>query len=312
MTGRDYYAILGVSRDASPEEIKRAYRKKALELHPDRNPDDPHAEERFKELSEAYAVLSDPEKRREYDAVGQEVFHRQHSPEDILRGFDLSSLFDELGLGAFGFDLGVGRRPGRGRARGGTGRRRVRVDLGGFGAGMPQRGSDVEATLRLSFEEAVRGGERQVSLDIGGRTTRINVRIPPGIESGQRLRIAGKGLAGAGGGPPGDLFLRVEVAPHPVFRRQGRDLYADVTVGVGVAILGGSVEVPTLDGSRRVKVPPGTQPGARLRLRGLGVPASGGKPAGDLYAVMRVRIPQPDELKPSEKEAIEALRERGL
>jgi curved DNA-binding protein len=293
---RDYYEVLGVPRDASTEDIRRAYRKLARQYHPDVSKED-DAEERFKEVSEAYEVLRDDEKRERYDRLGA----NWKSGQDVsgAEGFEGSNGFGgegvrmDFGGGDFSdfFESFFGGRgaPGRGaRARGGS---------GGF-EGFSTRGGDHEATLELSLVEAARGGRRKITLG-DGRDYQVD--IPAGVTDGQRIRLAGQGGEGMGGGPAGDLFLRVRVKPDRRFRVEGRDLHTDLPVAPWEAALGATVEVPTLDGSSRVKVPPGSSCGRRLRLRGQGLGS------GDLYA--RVRIDVPKELAKEERELFERLAE---
>jgi len=288
---RDYYELLGVARDAEPEEIRRAYRKLARRYHPDVNKDD-GAEERFKEVSEAYDVLSDPDKRARYDRLGANW--RQAPPP----GAD-----DFGGFGGFG---GAGGGYGDVRVEFGDG---DFEDLFGtfFGgragrrSGFAARGADHEAVLELSLEEAARGGQRTVQLG-DGRSYEVNV--PAGVRDGQRIRLAGEGGQGAGGGPSGDLFLRVRLRPHPRFRLDGRDLHVTVPVAPWEAALGAVVEVPTLDGSAKVKVPAGSSSGRRLRLRGQGFPGPRGG-HGDLYATVQVMVPR--HLTDRERELFEQL-----
>ncbi len=255
---KDYYAILGVPRNASQEEIKRAYKRLARQYHPDVNKS-PEAEERFKEINEAYAVLSDPEKRRIYDTYGTTQPPPPPPPGGWdFEGFeveDFSDFFQEL----FGF----GRRP---RSR-----------------------RDVRAELALSLEEALRGGPRLIQ--VGGQS--LTVQIPPGVEDGALLRIPGLGA----GKPPGDLVLRVRLLPHPIFRREGRDLYTTLDVPAPIAVVGGRVRGPTLEGPVEVTVPPRTQAGRKLRLKGKGYGPPGGR--GDLYYEVRITIPE--RLTPEEE-----------
>jgi len=295
MAGKDYYRILGVARTASADEIRKAYRELAKKYHPDRNPGDKSAEERFKEINEAYAVLSDPQKRQEYDTIGAEGFQSRFSQEDIFRGFDFGSLFQDLGLGGDVFESlfgGVGRGGGRG----------FRFDFGGaqdpFGGARPRsgrarsggRGQDLRADLSISLHESVEGGERviQVPLPQGG-VEKVQVKIPPGIASGKTLRLRGKGGTGAGG-ERGDLYLRIRVEPDPVFQRDGDDLRCEVKVPLSTLVLGGSAEVPTLRGPKRVRIPEGTQAGTTLRLAGLGASGTHGS-RGDLYVRLLPLLP---------------------
>jgi curved DNA-binding protein len=266
---QDYYEILGVPRTAGDREIKAAYRRLARKYHPDVNKGDKQAEEKFKEVAEAFAVLSDKDKRSRYDRGGHEAFGPGFDPfagfdfGQFDAGFgDLSSLFE-----MFGFGPG-GRRGGR------TGTR---------------RGSDVRAELRIPFATAVKGDTVEMAIPRAGGQERLKVRIPAGIDDGGTMRLAGKGNAGS---PPGDAYLTVRIDRHPLFRREGRDLICDVSVGIARAALGGRVDVETLDGKTTINVPPGTRSGQRLRLRGRGVPSSSGKPAGDLYVVVQIHPPK--------------------
>lgn len=341
---RDYYEVLGVPRNASQEEIKQAFRRLALKYHPDRNPGDKEAEERFKEINEAYQVLSDPEKRARYDRFGHAgVQGEVHIPQDwneLLRFF--ADLFA---------DLGMWERPGR-----------------------PTRGRNLTVNLTLNFEEAVFGTTRQVQVQreepcptchstgfppgvrpkvcstcngqgvvrqtrytfllgpvveeqvcpaCGGRGVEVvgvcptcqgsgrvlqyvtlSVTIPPGVENGTRLRVPGEGHVGERGGPRGDLIVRIRVKPHPYFYRQGDDLLVEVNINVAQATLGGDIEIPTLEGTTRLSLPPGTQPGQAFRLKGLGVPREDGS-RGDLIVIIHVEIPR--HLTPEQQRLFEEL-----
>ena len=285
MASKDYYEMLGVSKTASDEEIKRAYRKLAMKYHPDRNQNKKEAEERFKELNEAYAVLSDKEKRKQYDTFGKEGFHQRFSQEDIFRGFDFEDIFSSL----FG---GRARRESRSGGRGG-------FDFGDIfsrsyqgGARAPQKGEDALYELPITLEEAAFGGEKRISIPKNGKVEEINIKIPAGIPSGKKLRVAGKGMEGRSGGPAGDLYLQISVRPHPVFDREGDDITVEKEVGFSEAVLGTTIEVPTLEGTKKVKVPPGTQSHTRMRLRGLGVPHFQGTGKGDEYVKVIVRVPK--------------------
>jgi curved DNA-binding protein len=294
---KDYYAVLGIGKDASAEQIKKAYRKLAVKYHPDKNPGDKQAEERFKEITEAYAVLSDPEKRRQYDQFGEAGFHQRFSQEDIFRNVDLNDIFREFGIG--GNDLFSQLFGGHG---------------GGFRSGSvhggrtrPIKGQDLLLRLAIPLRQAVLGGERQIDLGRHGHGEPIKVRIPPGVENGQKLRVAGKGAPSSAGGPPGDLLLEIEVLADPTFTRDGHDLLVTVAVPFSGACLGTSVEVPTMEGEKRVKVKAGTKSGSKLRLKGFGVP---GHPGGDLYAVIEVAVPA--ELTEDQEKLLKKLRDSGL
>lgn len=285
---RDYYEVLGVPRGASDEAIRSAYRKLARENHPDVNKD-PGAEDRFKEVSEAYEVLRDPEKREKYERLGA----------NWKAGEDVS--------GASGFGGGFAGGDGQGFGDGDGfsdffesffgGRRGA---SGGF-AGFSMRGGDQEATIDVTLEEAARGGKQRISL-ADGRD--FEVQIPPGVRDGQKIRLSGQGGEGASGGPAGDLYLRVRIKRHPRFRREGDDLVVEIPVAPWEAALGATVPVPTLDGSARVKVPAGSSSGRRLRLRGEGMPGPGGR-KGDLYASVKVVVPK--VLEKRERELFEEL-----
>jgi curved DNA-binding protein len=305
MAAKDYYHILGVAKNASDEEIKKAYRKLAMKYHPDRNPNKKEAEERFKEINEAYAVLSDKEKRKQYDTFGAEGFQQRFSQEDIFRGFD----FDEILSSLF---RGRGRRDFRFGGQSG-------VDFGDFfgrpggyqDAGrMSQRGEDIVYEMAISLEEAASGGEKRISYRKNGRLEEVSVKIPRGIPSGKKLRLAGKGKEGRHGGPPGDLYLQVTVREHPLFSQEGDDLIVEKEINFSEAVLGTTIEVPTLEGMKKVKVPPGTQSHTKMRLKGLGMPHFQGEGKGDEYVKVIVRIPK----KVSEKSRglIQDLAKEGI
>jgi curved DNA-binding protein len=303
MASKDYYEMLGVSKNASDEEIKRAYRKLAMKYHPDRNQNKKEAEERFKELNEAYAVLSDKEKRKQYDTFGKEGFHQRFSQEDIFRGFDFEDIFS----GLFG---GRARRESRSGARGG-------FDFGDIfsrayqgGARPPQKGQDALYELPITLEEAAFGGEKRISIPKNGKVEEINVKIPAGIPSGKKLRVAGKGIEGKSGGPAGDLYLQVSIRTHPVFDREGDDITVEKEIGFSEAVLGTTIEVPTLEGTKKVKVSPGTQSHTKLRLRGLGIPHFQGTGKGDEYVKVIVRIPK--RVTDKSRKLIEELSKEGI
>ena len=284
---KDFYAVLGVPPTATAKQITRAYRKLARELHPDTRTgggDD----DRFKEVAAAYAVLGDETKRKEYDELRAAAAQRSsawagdrggfrvrvHSPgRDDVEGFYDGDLFAGMSVE----DLLGGRFTSAGFRGGGAPPRR------------PRRGRDLQTTVRISFEQAVRGA----TVDIpAGRNGTVSARIPAGVEDGQTVRLAGRGDPGSSGGPAGDLLVQVFVDRHPLFGRDGRHLTVTVPVTFPEAALGGDVAVPTLDGPVTLRIPPGTASGTTLRVRGRGVPASGGKKAGDLLVTVQVDVPK--------------------
>jgi curved DNA-binding protein len=313
----DYYELLGVERSATPEQIKKAFRKLALEFHPDKakEKDKARAEEKFKEINEAYAVLSDPDKRRQYDAFGSERFHQRFSQEDIFNGSasSLQDILSDMGFGGDIFSRIFGRFGGRGRPqRGGFNPMGGTPFQGNFGDAAGT-GPAVKGSVTIGFEEAVYGGERQVSLAApGGPERKLKVKVPPGTADGSTLRLKGQGGPPPPGGAPGDLLLEVRVALHPVFRFRGsRDLELEIKVDVLTLVLGGTAEVPTLrDGAKRIKIGACTQPGTAIRLKGFGVPAHRKAKAGDLYAIVRAHIPE--TLTPEQEALFQKLRSTGL
>lgn len=296
-THRDFYSVLGVSRTAGDDEIKRAYRKLAKQYHPDRNPDNPEAERRFKEVQQAYNVLSDAEKRADYDRFGEVGVGRfstdprgqrvyQWGDQSAINIDDLEELFSAFGGGgprASVFDQFFGRRGGAGAASAGAPR-----------ATAPRRGEDVEKPISLSLDQVVHGAVVDVQLESrrGGRREKLEVKIPPGVEDGQKIRLPGRGHAGAHGGPPGDFLLVCSIKPHTYFRRAGADVLLDVPVSPVEATLGKKVEVPTVDGFVTVSIPPGTASGARLRLKGRGLPRRNSDERGDQLVVISIAPPK--------------------
>ena len=322
MDFKDYYATLGVAKTATEKEIKQAYRKLARKHHPDVNPGDKGAEAKFKEINEAYEVLGDPPKRKKYDELGANwrmyeqagaapnaggfsggawnVPFGQGSPggfrtmtEDEMREmFGDADPFSDFFHTFFGGGGGV-EEPTR-RTRGSRGR-------------AARQGRDVEHEIVLGLEDAYNGAMRRLSIKHDGHARTVDVRIPPGVGEGSRVRVPGEGEHGAGGAQSGDLYLRIRMAPHPSFERKGRDLYTHVPIPLTTAVLGGEVDVRTLGGkSLRLKIPPTTQNGQVFRLKGHGMPAVGKNgEAGDLYATVDVQLPR--AVTPEQRKHFEAL-----
>jgi curved DNA-binding protein len=313
MAKKDYYEILGVPKSASEDDVKKAYRKLALKYHPDRNPGDKAAEEQFKEINEAYAVLSDKEKRKEYDTYGMSGFQQRYSQEDIYRGFNIGDLFKDLGFGTGDiFSMVFGRQQGGagpGRESGRAGRR-----VYDFGDSVTrdrtsQGELDLRYELEIPFMDAMRGGEKVLTFTDQRGQEEIKVKIPKGINTGQKLRLAGKGSRDPYSGRTGDLYVTVKVAEHPVFRRAGNDLYVTKEVKVTDALLGGSVEVPTIDGPKQIKIPSGMRAHSKVRLKGLGVPDMK-QGRGDEYVEVVIEVPR--KLTEKQKTVLEELKREGL
>jgi curved DNA-binding protein len=315
MSGKDYYHILGVPKTASPQEIKKSYRKLALKYHPDRNKGDKAAEAKFKEISEAYAVLSDPEKRKQYDRFGAEGFQNRFSQEDIFRGFDFGEIFREFGFGSAGrgddlFSNLFGGMGGKRRYR--TSGSPFGYSSGGFHS-QPQtlRGQDLVYELPMTLEELCETSSKLISYQLDGKQETVSVKVPAGIPSGKKLRLRGKGHPSPHHGPSGDLFIQIKVLEHPVFRRDGGDLYFKKPIPFSNAVLGGDVEVSTLDNKTlKLKIPPGTQAGTKLRLKGHGLPHMNGDGRGDAYAEITILVPK--KLSKEQKSLVKSLKESGL
>jgi curved DNA-binding protein len=321
MEFKDYYKTLGVPRTASDKDIKAAYRKLARKHHPDVNKGDPRAEARFKEINEANAVLSDPEKRRRYDALGPDwAAHARAGPRPgagarggqvhVDFGEDMGG-FSDFFRTIFGGGFGGGGGEGFGGAPGGRGGFRE-VDLEEVFGRASAAGQDVETPVELTLDEVLRGTARTIQVGEGAGARRVEVKIPAGVREGARVRVAGEGAPGRPGGPRGDLYLRVRTLPHPQLQRVGDDLKATVTVPLTTAVLGGEGGVPTLEGPVGIKIPPGSRPGRVFRLRGHGLPQLGeGKKGqrGDLLAELAVDLPQ--DLTARERELFEELRRGG-
>lgn len=306
---QDFYELLGVAKTATIEEIKKAYKKLARKHHPDLNPGIKNAEEKFKLVSEAYSVLSDEKKRAAYDRFG----NAEGMPsvdwgaggggaggvpwEDILKNFDARGARGgpQPQGGGFGFEdifgdlFGAGRRGGAGGRRGGA------------------AGSDVEVSVEIPFLVAVQGGERDISVDVGGKVEQIHLKIPAGMKDGARIRIAGRGEPGRSGGASGDLMIIARVLAHALLSRDGDDLHMDVPVTVGEAMLGATIDVPTLKGSKKLRIPAGTQGGQKVRIAGEGVPRKDGT-RGDFYVHIQIAVPK--NLDESAKELARKLDEK--
>ncbi|HSP42154.1 MAG TPA: J domain-containing protein [Luteolibacter sp.] len=301
---KDYYAILGVPRDAGAEEIKKAFRKLARKHHPDVAEDKQSAEGKFKEINEAYEVLGDPAKRAKYDRLGADWRQKGGFPppeqgggyqEFNFGGTGFSDFFEQYfgGAGRFGFPGGFqrGAHPGHGS----------------------MRGSDIEGDILVTLEEAMHGAVRPVSLQITdprtgrSRSHTFQVRIPPGVTNGKRIRVPGQGEPGSGGGVAGDLYLRVRHAAHPDFRSEGSDVFLELEIAPWEAVLGADISVPTLDGPVKLRIPPGSAAGHQLRVRGRGLPKGKSGERGDFHVILSIRTPE--RIGESERQLWEKLRD---
>ncbi len=304
MSETDYYKILGLNKNASEENIKKSYRKLAMKYHPDHTKGDKSAEEQFKKISEAYAVLSDKEKRKQYDTFGATGFQQRFSQEDIFKGFEFDNIFSEL----FGKTRNFSGR--------GNGTRFS------FGGGTPfdsykkqqqarPKGTDLVYELPLTLEEVATGTSKTVSYQHQGRSEKITVKIPKGMISGKKLRVADKGDPGPYGGPPGDLYIQSKVLGDKVYDSKGYNLHMYKEIKLSEALLGSSISIPTLSKKElSLKIPPGTKHKTKMRLAGHGLPHMHGKGQGDLYVYINITMPV--KLTKKQKRLIEQLAEIGL
>lgn len=315
---RDYYKILGVSKNASKKDIKKAYRNLARKYHPDLNPDDKMAEEKFKELQEAHEVLSDEEKRKTYDMFGsaefrpggQTTWRRAGDPGGSSYQYTYSSKdfpgFEDIFKDILGFRGDPRARRGTGGGMGGAFR-----DIFSYASReKPTKGKDLEYQIEIDFNTAIKGGVRDISISRQRLnnviTENLSVKIPPGVATGSKIRVQGKGESG-GRGDKGDLYLRIKVKPHPMFKRKQDDIYLELPITYYEAALGKQVDVPTIDGTAKVSIPSGVQNGTKLRLKGKGVQNVKTKVRGNQY--VEIKIVMPDNIKESDKEIFEKLAE---
>ncbi len=303
MAQTDYYKILGIEKNTSNADVKKAYRKLAMKYHPDHTKGDKTAEDKFKKISEAYAVLSDPEKRKQYDTYGSADFQQRFSQEDIFRNFDFGDIFKEFGFsgggsptgdGGFRFSFGGGSPFGD--------RRRSQAAV---------KGSDLIYELTVTLRDVAGGTSKTISLQHKGRTENMSVKIPKGMISGKRLRLAGKGEPSPYGGPAGDLYIKIIVSEDPVFKVDNSDLMVYRDVKLTQALLGAQISIPTLEGKElSLKIPPGTRHKTKMRLTGHGLPHMKGSGKGDLYVVVLVDTPK--HLTDEQKNLLTKLADTGL
>ncbi len=299
---KDYYKVLGVDKGASQDDIKKAYRKLARKYHPDANPDNPEAEEKFKGIGEAYEVLKDPQKRAKYDQLGANwkqyanagaggwpgggSGRRTYTYDFGGKGFsfeDMSSGFSDF------FEMFFGRSADSRSQDFSSG---FGSQFGGRTRGAPQKGRDMQSSLNITLREAYAGTRRSFRMQKGVKARTIDVKIPRGIKDGGKIRIAGEGEKSPAGGPNGDLYLVINIAEHNFFARKGSDLYCEIPVTIKEAYYGAKIDMPTFDGNVIVKIPPKTQAGKTLRIRGKGMPELKGRGSGDIYARIKVVLPK--------------------
>ena len=304
----DYYKILGVDKKADTPEIKKAYRKLALKYHPDKTKGDKPLEEKFKKISEAYAVLSDPEKRNQYDTYGSADFQQRFSQEDIFRNFDLGDILKEFGFG------GAQGRGGQRSSFSSMGGNSFFNNMGGgFGQQkqQPMKGKDIEYELPLTLHEIIHGTKKTITMSQGGIAKAIEVTIPKGLTQGKKIRLAGKGSMSPNGGPPGNLYIKSILIPSKQYTIEGNDVLLSKQILLSQALLGDTIEILTPDGMTiNLKVPAGINPRAKMRIPEHGIPQMKGNGCGDLFVV--INIPMPKKLTEEQKELIQQLKKTGL
>ena len=317
---QDYYKTLGIDKTATAAEIKKAYRKLAIKYHPDKTQGDKALEDKFKTISEAYAVLSDPEKRKQYDTYGSADFQQKFSQEDIFRNFDLGDILKEFGFGGGG---GFNRAGGFSSAFKQGGARSSFSGMGGnpfsqnagpggaYGRRAPARGKDLEYEIPLTLDEILNGGNKTITISQDGQAKAIEVKIPKGLTQGKKIRLAGKGESGANGGPAGNLYIKSSPSLPQGMTLEGNDIMMTKDVALTQALLGDKVEVTTPAGKTiNLTLPPGTGHKAKMRLPGMGIPHMKGNGCGDLFVVVNIEMPK--QLNSKQKKLIEELKETGL
>ncbi len=312
----DYYKILGVEKNADASDIKKAYRKLALKYHPDKTKGDKAMEEKFKKISEAYAVLSDPEKRTQYDTYGSADFQQRFSQEDIFRNFDLGDILKEFGFSGSmgGFSANFGRGGQRSGFSGAGGNPFFQnAGQGGFRQKTrhPAKGRDIEYEIPLTLQEIMQGTKKTITINQGGTAKAIEVNIPKGLTDGKKIRVPGKGEMSAEGGPAGNLFIRSRFIPSDGFSIEGSDVLVSAQISLTQALLGGSVEVVTPEGvTISLKIPAGTNHKSKMRIPGRGIPLMKGNGCGDLFVVINIIMPK--QLTEKQKNLIQELQNTGL
>ena len=312
----DYYKILGVEKNADASAIKKAYRKLALKYHPDKTKGDKSLEEKFKKISEAYAVLSDTEKRQQYDTYGSADFQQRFSQEDIFRNVDLGEILKEFGfggsMGGFSSVFGRGGRQGNFSGMGGN-QFFHNAGQGGFRQGPRQaeKGKDIEYEIPLTLNEIIHGTKKTITISQGGNARAIEVTIPKGLTQGKRIRLPGKGELSPTGGPAGNLYIRSGLIPSPDYTIEGNDILIARRILLTQALLGDTLEITTPDGmALNIKIPAGTKHKAKMRISGKGIPFMKGEGAGNLYVIIDINMPK--DLTETQKDLIRQLKKTGL